>query len=106
MLDSNSERFLSPSSLVKTCFVIVAVKNYLTFSRIKIICQLVFSWKLVFAIGEWNLFDIVGSENYLAGPRIEIFCIGLPPQTLFDMEQDEKKNIMPEFDAEDEKAIR
>jgi hypothetical protein len=42
----------------------------------------------------------------LAGPRIEIFCIGLPPQTLFDMEQDEKKNIMPEFDAEDEKAIR
>jgi hypothetical protein len=42
----------------------------------------------------------------LAAPRIEIFCIDLAQQTLFDMEQDEKKNIMPEFDAEDEEAIR
>jgi hypothetical protein len=42
----------------------------------------------------------------LAAPRIEIFCIDLPHQTLFDMEQDEKKNIMPEFDAEDEETIR
>jgi hypothetical protein len=30
----------------------------------------------------------------------------MSPQTLFDMEQDEKKNIMAEFDAEDEEAIR
>jgi hypothetical protein len=42
----------------------------------------------------------------LAVPRIEFLCIGLPPQTLFDLEQDEKKNIMAEFDAEDEEAIR
>jgi hypothetical protein len=42
----------------------------------------------------------------LSAPRIEMFCIGLPHQTLFDMEQDEKKKIMPEFDAEDEEAIR
>ncbi len=53
-----------------------------------------------------KLFDICRVWKYLAALRIEFLCIGLPHQTLFDMEQDEKKNTMAEFDAEDEEAIR
>jgi hypothetical protein len=55
------------------------------------------------------LFLIVAQKSYLivfgsAAYYVSMYC--LPPQTLFDMEQDEKKNFMAEFDAEDEEAIR